>query len=502
MRRWMLVLGITNSLLGQSNWYRGNIHTHTDACEGNINVAFLYKTYNGYQFVAVTDHNIASNADQYSRPGFTYLDGEEVTTSLRHFGALGFLPSAILPGTLTDQEIIDRIHEYRAIPILNHPRWGVSALNATQILALKHLGHIEMFNGVTDVIKSDNRPNLALWDQILSSGRKLYAVATDDMHKAEQVGKAWIMVNSASQSRQDLLSAIRNGNHYCTNGIILEEVKLENQRISVKQKYGTIIYFVGKNGVTLKRVEQSSGYYDLTGNEQYVRVEVTNATPQFAFTQPIVFNSSDVPPRLCVKAVLQGAFRHSAVMARRPNIPLQSPFDGTRVSQIPMNAVDWIQLELRSWTGGPVVARKSLFLRQDGFLVETSGATETVVFNDLAEGFYYLVVRHRNHLAAMSSQAVMLARNEIASWDFTGAADRYYGSGGGVALSGIWALWAGDANRDGRVTTEDNSLWTSAARLDQRGYLDVDFNMDGRVTTRDALLWRYGMTRGASSQVW
>lgn len=500
MKPWVLLLVVT-PLLGQSNWYRGNIHTHTDIYEGDINVAFLYKTYNGYQFVAVTDHNIASHADQYSRPGFTYLDGEEVTTSLRHFGALGYLPTAILPGALTDQHIIDKIHEYRAIPILNHPRWAHTALSATQILALKHLGHIEMFNGLTDVVQTNNRPDLALWDQVLSSGRKLFAIASDDMHKQEQVSKAWIMVNSASQSRQDLLSAIRNGQYYCTNGIILKEVKFENQRISVKHQYGTIIYFVGKNGVILKRVEQSSGYYDVTGTEQYVRVEVTNPDQKVAFTQPIVFTSSDLPPRLRVKVMLQGALRKSGSMALLPNIPLQSPYDATTVTQVPVHAVDWVQLELRSLTAGPATMRKSVFLRQDGWLEEIDGTTDALAFNDLAEGYYYAVVRHRNHLSVMSSQPMMLARNELASWDFTLAPDRYYGSGGGVVLNGVWALWAGDANGDGCLSAEDYRLWVLAARTDQRGYLSTDFTLDGRTTTRDALLWSGGFRRGAVSQV-
>ena len=65
-------------------------------------------------------------------------------------------------------------------------------------------------------------------------------------------------------------------------------------------------------------------------------------------------------------------------------------------------------VELRTGTAsGTKVATRAGFLKSDGTIVDTNG-TSPLQFAGLGEGNYYVVVRHRNHLAIMSASAISL----------------------------------------------------------------------------------------------
>ena len=71
--------------------------------------------------------------------------------------------------------------------------------------------------------------------------------------------------------------------------------------------------------------------------------------------------------------------------------------------------VDWVRLELHS--GGPgwpsPVAARNVLLQRDGDVVDLDGVSP-VTFN-VARGNYWVVVRHRNHLGAMSAALLGLS---------------------------------------------------------------------------------------------
>lgn len=91
-------------------------------------------------------------------------------------------------------------------------------------------------------------------------------------------------------------------------------------------------------------------------------------------------------------------------------IPTTSPYgDGRTVDPVPDNVVDWVFVELRTNTDSDTVAQKSFFLRKDGQVVDTDGTTTELEFENVPNGDYYIVVRHRNHLAVMSKTAQTLS---------------------------------------------------------------------------------------------
>ncbi len=135
--------------------------------------------------------------------------------------------------------------------------------------------------------------------------------------------------------------------------------------------------------------------------------------------------------------------------------------------------VDWVLLELRTATeeGNPrtatqIEAQRAAFLKSDGTIVDLDG-TSPVDFWGIPAGSYYIIVRHRNHLAIMSHNPVSLPNSS--AYDFTTNestdADKYYGTTAGAVELGtgthIWGMVAGDGNGNGEVqiTNDSENIW-------------------------------------------
>ena len=94
------------------------------------------------------------------------------------------------------------------------------------------------------------------------------------------------------------------------------------------------------------------------------------------------------------------------------NIPLTSPYvENLRtIDSIPVNIVDWVLIELKETLSGPTVTSRSALLHRDGRIVADDGVTNNILL-DAQDGYYFITVKHRNHLPIMSLQTVNLTTN-------------------------------------------------------------------------------------------
>jgi hypothetical protein len=184
-----------------------------------------------------------------------------------------------------------------------------------------------------------------------------------------------------------------------------------------------------------------------------------------------------------VKALLQGPYvtgSNLMTTALGTNIPLTSPYaaDVRVVPAIPSNVTDWALVQVRSSpTNAPSVS-KSVFLMNDGEIVDSDGNTNVLIeVSPMTTN--YVVVSHRNHLSAMSVPIVFT--NQMITYDFTTNSTCYYGgSNGCVQLkAGVWGLIAGDADGDGKITETDRAIIQQQSG--KTGYLPGDLNLDGKV---------------------
>jgi subtilisin family serine protease len=183
-------------------------------------------------------------------------------------------------------------------------------------------------------------------------------------------------------------------------------------------------------------------------------------------------------------------------------VPSTPPYaeDNTRSISIPAGIVDWVLVQLRGTPGGAAVASKSALLRKDGRIVADNGSTTRITL-DAPAGSYYVVVKQRNHLAAMSAGAVTLSTSGSTLYDFS-AADMCFGTNPAKLLeSGVWGLWSGDINQDKYITTMDYTTWYNSARAGDTGYKTADINLNVQVTTEDYTMWYNNARSGAASGV-
>lgn len=195
-----------------------------------------------------------------------------------------------------------------------------------------------------------------------------------------------------------------------------------------------------------------------------------------------------------VKIFLEGPFYGTSMMTYLNGfglLPLNQPYDvppwnylGLEyVSEIPnQNIVDWVLVEIRDAT--TVIQSQAAFLLNDGNVVSLDGASPLRISIETGEDIY-IALKHRNHLAILSSNPVAIAEGKY-SFDFSSSASQALGGclSQRELATNIWGAFCGDANNDGRIDNADkNECWL--IDFTQAGYLNSDFNMDGIVDMDD-----------------
>jgi hypothetical protein len=194
-----------------------------------------------------------------------------------------------------------------------------------------------------------------------------------------------------------------------------------------------------------------------------------------------------------LKAWLEGPYQAGGSMTTAlktaGSIPLICPYsDGRTITSVPDGATDWVSLALRSSGTGPDVSQRSFFLKNNGSLVDVDGSTTDLKMPGLADGSYYLVLRHRNHLAVMSASAISLNTSPASFYDFSAGLGQVYGGDVKLLEAGVYGLYSGDANGSGTVDASDRSAtWNGR---NQSGYLDTDCSLSGTVDASDrSITW-------------
>ena len=158
--------------------------------------------------------------------------------------------------------------------------------------------------------------------------------------------------------------------------------------------------------------------------------------------------------------------------------------------------VDWVWIELRAENDNTkLINAKSALLQRDGDIVGLDGVSNLLM--NAAPTNYFVVVKHRNHLGAMSSNVFGLSEGTATIVDFKNASFLTFGTNAQVVLnSGDMALWVGNVNSDDRIryqgsSNDVNSIKDLVLVHPSNGsgnnlffyfaYDNADINLDGRV---------------------
>ncbi len=158
--------------------------------------------------------------------------------------------------------------------------------------------------------------------------------------------------------------------------------------------------------------------------------------------------------------------------------------------------VDWVLVELRnSSSPSTIVASRAAFLRADGLIVETDGSTTRILFPGVPVGGYYVVVKHRNHLAIRSSQVIDFGSSS-GHFDFTTSGYNCYQNMGyfsSVHMGNAWTMRGGNANLNNNVKyngpsndqdrIQNGALGGSLTGVVSSVYASDDINLDASIKT-------------------
>jgi hypothetical protein len=170
-------------------------------------------------------------------------------------------------------------------------------------------------------------------------------------------------------------------------------------------------------------------------------------------------------------------------------IPSEQPYnknpwninDKSVINNVAKNYVDWILIELRDNLANTNYS-KAAILTEDGTVINSDGTPFS--FSNIISGQYYIVIRHRNHLAIMSSAKINIENNKKINCNFTDSQSRAYGENAMSNLGdGKFAMIAGDVDANGMINNLDFSK--IANNILFRGYAQGDTDMNGIMNVLD-----------------
>jgi len=299
-------------------WFKGNTHTHTTGSDGDSPpevVAAWYKS-RGYQFLVLSDHNVFTDPARLAGlvdSTFLLIGGEELTTSVQsrpvHVNGLA-LTQVIAPrndSTLvgTIQANVDAVREASGVPHINHPnfRW---AFGVKELLQVRDDSLLEIHSGHPFVHNEggDDAPGMeAVWDALLSAGKRIYGIAVDDAHhfqgefarERSNPGRGWIAIAARRLDAGELMRNLERGLFYASSAVTLDSLTVSASAISLRIrqesdfKYTTT--FIGDGGRVLARVGGLSPSYTLeparARDFTYVRARVDDSGGGKAWVQPV-----------------------------------------------------------------------------------------------------------------------------------------------------------------------------------------------------------------------
>lgn len=314
-------------------WQKGQLHLHSNASGDSetppADVARWYAEH-GYDFIVFTDHN---KITQLPGPeGLLVMAGIELTQNLERCdpppepGLQCLLHvNGLFVGTNTDAIAsvpvppgVERLERYAhaiavtealgGVAMLNHPNFHYAAgAELLAALAGRGLTLLEVANEAVDSNNEgdDMHPSTEeLWDAVLSTGARVWGVATDDAHhyydakavrergELAHVGdRGFVMVRAAHEPGA-IRAAIERGEFYASSGVVLGDVTFDGKVLRVTVDAAAEgqhrFTFIGDGGKELHRERGREGTFTLPeGYGGYVRAVVEDRRGKKAWVQPV-----------------------------------------------------------------------------------------------------------------------------------------------------------------------------------------------------------------------
>ncbi|MBX7184353.1 MAG: CehA/McbA family metallohydrolase [Vicinamibacteria bacterium] len=197
-------------------WYSGALHAHTHNSDGALSAQALAEKARaeGLDFLAITDHNnTASQREAIDVPGLLTILGEEVTTPGGHAnvwglgGARDFVDFRVSPGDPAIHTLFRAAAARGALVGINHPYSACVACSWTHPVP-DAVNTIEITGREpAEIVRA-----VALWDMLLTAGRRVTAIGVSDWHRGDApIGAASVRAWANELSTRAIVDSIRAG---------------------------------------------------------------------------------------------------------------------------------------------------------------------------------------------------------------------------------------------------------------------------------------------------
>lgn len=213
----------------EGHWYRGTLHIHTTESDGEMTpeqVKQLYR-FNGYDFIAITDHNRYGVYAHLNEPDFLIMPGVEIDCvyeeQVHHIVGVGRPgdPAGYEHGHrflgLKDkppQALVDELTAHGCMAIYAHPFW--SYCDPALLLSLRGLTGMEIINYSCEQTWKSGIGEY-YFEYVRARGSGMWCFGADDAHghSPDYMG-GYIMVKSPALTHAALFDAIRRGSFYAS----------------------------------------------------------------------------------------------------------------------------------------------------------------------------------------------------------------------------------------------------------------------------------------------
>ena len=248
-------------------FWKGNIHTHSDATDGRRSPEEVCATYRegGYDFLAITDHFLAKygfpivDTRRFRTNAFTTILGAEVHAPATSLGEAWHILAVGLPMDFphtaegeTGPQLAQRCLDAGAFVAIPHPGWY--ALTAEDAATIPGAHAVEIYNH-TSAVRTDRGDGTYLVDQLLAGGRRVNVIAVDDAHfESPDWFGGWMMVKAEANEPEALLAALKAGHFYATQGPVLDGITWSEESVEISCSTAASVMVLGRGSCAKQSV--------------------------------------------------------------------------------------------------------------------------------------------------------------------------------------------------------------------------------------------------------
>ena len=314
--------------------YKANLHAHTTISDGKLSpeeLKALYKA-NGYSVVAYTDHDVFIPHPELTDSDFLALSGVEIqfNGSNRFPGAIGekkcHLCLIAKSADTVEQpcwreeyayignaakhrervrfckdsygftreytpECINKLvaiaKEKGFFATLNHPVWSLESYE--QYINYSEFDAFEIFNTACEML-GFTTASPAIYDDMLRSGKRIFAVAADDTHNTGDCFGGFVMIKADELKYDAVTKALADGDFYASTGPLFQEIYVEDGKLYVRT---SDVVWVGltTDARNSKCIRSQNGealneaVFALDPAWKYFRITVRDAHGNFAYSK-------------------------------------------------------------------------------------------------------------------------------------------------------------------------------------------------------------------------